>query len=347
MSQKLPLVSIGMPVYNGAEFIQKALDSLLAQDYPNFEIIVSDNASIDKTQEICINYASKDERIKYYRNTQNLGAIPNFAKVLEAAQGKYFMWAAHDDLWERNFISVLVNHLMSNKNIVLAMAETQYRSSDGSLLPFFPEGKGFYIKKTAESQLARLLRVANHNYGNLIYGLYKREALFKSNGCSVLENINSLNENPIFLHVASIGSIIVDDKVLFYKTTPLTTYLQAAREYNFLPSLDEINCCKNNQSLSSDNYDNSKKIPWSIRIKHKLKLIKRIPLEIANLNSYSVSIAHYHYKAWIDIKTAIYDIDSSFYVKQLVTLVFTAILVRHYFKLVIVWKIQEFCQQEK
>jgi glycosyltransferase involved in cell wall biosynthesis len=347
MNQKLPLVSIGMPVYNGEEFIQKALDSLLAQDYPNFEIIVSDNASTDKTQEICINYANKDERIKYYRNAKNLGAMPNFDKVLEISQGKYFMWAAHDDLWERNFVSVLVNHLMSNENIVLAMTETQYRLSDGLLLPFFPEGQGFYREKTSESQLVRLLRVTNHNYGNLIYGLYTREALFRSNGCSVLESVNSLNENPIFLHVASIGSIIVNDKVLFYKTTSLTTYLQAAREYNFLPSLDGINCYKNNQGLSSDNSDNPQKTGWLIRIKQKLRFIKKIPLGITNFSSYAVSIAKYHYQAWIDIKTAIYNIDSSFYVKAIVILVFTAILIRHYLKLVVVWQIQDFCQQNK
>lgn len=92
-----PQVSIGMPVYNGAKFIREALDSLLAQTFIDFELIISDNASTDGTEAICREYAAEDQRIRYVRQAQNLGAAANFKYVLDEAVGEYFMWAAHDD----------------------------------------------------------------------------------------------------------------------------------------------------------------------------------------------------------------------------------------------------------
>ncbi|WNC85999.1 glycosyltransferase family 2 protein [Thermosynechococcus sp. QKsg1] len=100
----MPKVSIGMPVYNGAKFIREALDSLLAQTFTDFELIISDNASTDETEAICREYAAKDKRIRYVRQAQNLGAMANFKYVLDEARGEYFMWAAHDDLWESDYL---------------------------------------------------------------------------------------------------------------------------------------------------------------------------------------------------------------------------------------------------
>src|SRR5687768_13669514 len=92
-----PKVSIGLPVYNGADFIQACVASLLAQDYGDFEIVISDNASTDRTEEICRDLVAKDNRVRYFRNETNLGACPNYNKVFHHARGEYFKWAAHDD----------------------------------------------------------------------------------------------------------------------------------------------------------------------------------------------------------------------------------------------------------
>ena len=89
-----------MPVYNGQNYIVQALDSLLSQTYSDFELIISDNASTDSTQDICKDYASRDARISYVRQVENLGAIPNFNRVFELSRGQYFKWASHDDLCE-------------------------------------------------------------------------------------------------------------------------------------------------------------------------------------------------------------------------------------------------------
>jgi len=119
MEGRKPLVSIGMPVYNGAEYLRLALDSLLAQDYENFELIISDNHSTDSTQGICLDYMAKDKRIQYYRNRSNIGAVNNFNKVFELSHGDYFMWHAHDDYREPNYISSCLKMMEKNQNVIL------------------------------------------------------------------------------------------------------------------------------------------------------------------------------------------------------------------------------------
>jgi glycosyltransferase involved in cell wall biosynthesis len=107
----LPKVSIGMPVYNGESFIHEALNSLLAQSFADFELIISDNGSNDSTEAICKEFAAKDSRIRYFRQAENRGAFSNFQFVLDEAVGEYFMWAAADDRWSNLFINTCVSAL--------------------------------------------------------------------------------------------------------------------------------------------------------------------------------------------------------------------------------------------
>ena len=109
-----------MPVYNGAQFICHALDSLLSQSYEEFELIISDNASTDATKNICMEYINRDERIRYYRNPTNMGASWNFNRVFDLSSGEYFMWASCDDYWDSQYIDTCLQALKTSKNIVLA-----------------------------------------------------------------------------------------------------------------------------------------------------------------------------------------------------------------------------------
>ena len=99
-----PRVSIGLPVYNGENFLEFALDSILGQTFQDFELIISDNASTDATESICRRYAAKDSRIRYYRNPNNQGAAQNYNRVFALARGEYFKWAAHDDVCKPNYL---------------------------------------------------------------------------------------------------------------------------------------------------------------------------------------------------------------------------------------------------
>ena len=176
MSNSKPLVSIGMPVYNGERFIREALDSLLAQDYENFELIISDNASTDRTQDICEEYAKSDPRIRYYRNKENIGSWDNFKKVAELALGKYFMWAAHDDVWHPTYIRELSALLEQYNSAVLAVCQATKIDLDGSRV---------WVRPLVQSSLGmrridRLTHFLENVYGALIYGMFKRCAVINA-----------------------------------------------------------------------------------------------------------------------------------------------------------------------
>jgi len=119
-----PLVSIGLPVYNGEKLINRVLDSLLSQTYQNLEIIISDDASTDNTAQICRDYASKDKRIIFFLNKENRGSIWNHNRVFELSKGKYFTWVSQDDLRAPQFISKCIEKLEMKNNAVLCHTYT-------------------------------------------------------------------------------------------------------------------------------------------------------------------------------------------------------------------------------
>jgi glycosyltransferase involved in cell wall biosynthesis len=120
-----PLLSVGLFVYNGERFIEEALRSILNQTFTDFELIISDNASTDRTGEIAEDYAKRDDRIRYYRNAKNMGAGWNVRRVYELATGKYFKQAAVDDLLEPDLLRRCVEILESDPGCVLAHARTK------------------------------------------------------------------------------------------------------------------------------------------------------------------------------------------------------------------------------
>jgi glycosyltransferase involved in cell wall biosynthesis len=115
---KIPLVSIGVPIYNGERTIRKALESILEQKYKNIEIIISDNASVDDTYKICNNYTRIDKRIRLFRQNFTISPFLNFKFVLEESIGEYFMWASDDDYHSSDFISDCLNKLLSTPNCI-------------------------------------------------------------------------------------------------------------------------------------------------------------------------------------------------------------------------------------
>jgi hypothetical protein len=117
----LPL-TIGLPVYNGQNYVSQSLDSLLAQTYPDFELIISDNASSDGTEEICRDYAARDCRIRYVRQPANMGAALNHNYLVQAARGKLFKWAAHDDLFAPKLVERCIEALDDQPELILAHA---------------------------------------------------------------------------------------------------------------------------------------------------------------------------------------------------------------------------------
>ncbi len=128
----LPVVSIGMPVYNGEDFIRQAIESVVNQDYLNIEIVISDNASTDNTQSICEEYVAKYPQIKYYRQPINQGMIANFNASLELAQGEFFCWLSHDDFLAPTYISKCMNILNNYPQAIACCSEINFVNYDGT-----------------------------------------------------------------------------------------------------------------------------------------------------------------------------------------------------------------------
>jgi glycosyltransferase involved in cell wall biosynthesis len=172
-----PLVSIGMPVYNGERFIREALDSLLAQEYEHIELIISDNASTDQTAEICQEYIAKDQRVCYYRNESNLGAVKNFNRAFDISKGKYFVWAGAHDLWHPSFVSAGVDVLEREPDVVLAYPYTMLISIDGKPLGVTPDR----IDTRGMSVVQRYkYTVWNLHWCNMVYGVIRSDTLHKT-----------------------------------------------------------------------------------------------------------------------------------------------------------------------
>lgn len=173
---KVPQVSMGMPVYNGAKFIREALDSLLAQTFTDFELIISDNASTDETEAICHEYAAKDERIRYVRQAKNLGPGTNFKFVLDEAVGDYFMWTAADDVWDKSWIDTLLP--ISSDNQCLAYGTLQTIDSKSKKIQHLANKRKFnYVGSKFIRRLKYFSEQSCLGKANPIYGIYPKSVL--------------------------------------------------------------------------------------------------------------------------------------------------------------------------
>jgi glycosyltransferase involved in cell wall biosynthesis len=125
-----------MPVFNGERYVADALDSLLAQTYEDFEILIADNASTDATEKICRSYSGRDPRIRYVRNRHNVGAISNFNNVFRLTHGRFFKWAAYDDVCAPQFLERCVDVLERDPGVVLACSRIGAIDEDGRHVDF-------------------------------------------------------------------------------------------------------------------------------------------------------------------------------------------------------------------
>jgi glycosyltransferase involved in cell wall biosynthesis len=125
MSVSTPRLSIGLPVFNGDDYLEEAIVSILAQTYTDFEFVISDNASTDRTEEICRTYAVNDTRIKYFRNPKNIGATQNWYRVFDLSSGEYFASAAHDDLYAPDYMEKCISVLDQDPSIVVCYSKTR------------------------------------------------------------------------------------------------------------------------------------------------------------------------------------------------------------------------------
>src|SRR5262245_23893970 len=180
-----PRVSIGMPVRNGERFIRQAIDSLLAQTFGDFELIICDNASTDQTQQICEEYASRDPRVRYFRNEANLGPAANYNRCFELSRGEYFRWHAHDDQAAPEYLARCVELLDRDPSVVVAYPKTLVIDESGKPIEEYDFNPGTDSARTS-TRFRRLVLINHRSHRAVeIFGLMRSSALRRTplHGC--------------------------------------------------------------------------------------------------------------------------------------------------------------------
>jgi glycosyltransferase involved in cell wall biosynthesis len=220
-------LSIGIPVFNGEEFLPELLDSLLTQTFADFEPLICDNASNDRTADICRDYARRDPRIHYLRNERNLGAVANFNRAFELSTAPLFKWAAHDDLYHSDYLDSCIRLLDNDSAVVLAHTGTAFIDEKGRRLPFEEDTASFVEPKTGRRYWAdhtsigdspvvvrRFWQVLTRAcWGTHMFGVVRREALQQT---SLLPNFSG-SDRAMLAELALLGRFKCASEQLFYK----------------------------------------------------------------------------------------------------------------------------------
>ena len=214
-----PIVTIGLPVYNGEKFIEKCLSSILNQTRTDFILIISDNASEDKTAEICKEFLENDTRIKYFKQEKNIGILENFYFILNESKSPYFVWIAVDDFWQKDFLEKNIDELLNNKKYVGSISKIDYydiekntyevNATRSKIKKYHSYDKypkfGKYIDRV--SYYLRLNRAEN------VYALFKTDLLKKC-----IEKPTIGVDLKILLNILKYGEINVLDEILMKRS---------------------------------------------------------------------------------------------------------------------------------
>lgn len=223
----IPLVTVGIPVFNGEKFLKRRLDSILNQTYKNFEIIISDNASTDGTSKLCQSIMHKEKNIQYYLQKKNIGLVDNFNYLIKKANGKYLTIAAVDDIWEPSFLEKNVNVLQSNDKIVGSIGKVEYFG--GSQIKYKSSRFIQIFKKIARRQDVDVLekhvlsvygefnqkidKYLRFNQGSFVYGLFRTSAVQQN----IIQGPLAAWDLAFILNILKFGDLHVIDEILFHK----------------------------------------------------------------------------------------------------------------------------------
>lgn len=168
-----PRLTIGLPVYNGENFLSQAIEALLGQSFDDFELVISDNASLDTTANICKQYQAQDARIRYFRQPRNIGLSPNHNFTVDVARGEFFKWAAHDDLYARDLLKLCVEALDEYPDVVLANSWTARIDGHGEVVKV----ERYPLKTALRSPSERFRSTLFDNGGDDDGGVIRTEVL--------------------------------------------------------------------------------------------------------------------------------------------------------------------------
>jgi glycosyltransferase involved in cell wall biosynthesis len=202
-------VSIGLPVCNGQNYLGDAIGSILAQDFTDFELIISDNASTDATQDIARGFAARDSRVRYHRNPKNLGPEANFNKAFQLARGRYFKWAAHDDLVEPGFLGKCVSLLEADPGVVLCQSVVRIIDQNDEEIGVYDGAVGGAASPDCADRFRALVMV--RHLCTELFGVIRSDALRKTR----LLDLYYGADRALLLELAMLGRFAQVPEVLF------------------------------------------------------------------------------------------------------------------------------------
>ncbi|MEO0616130.1 MAG: glycosyltransferase [Pseudomonadota bacterium] len=208
----VPLISVGMPVYNGEDYLAASVQCVLDQTEGDFELIIADNASSDGTEAICRDFASRDARIRYVRNTSNIGAAGNYNKLLDLARAEFFRWSNADDLLEPTLHERCLAALRAHPEAVLAYGKTVIIDGDDNKLRDYDDNLAI-DDATPSARFSRYFEQVGLT--NAIYGLMRTAAVRRTHvfGDGSLPAADTAFMAELILH----GGFVEVDEPLFYR----------------------------------------------------------------------------------------------------------------------------------
>ena len=187
------LVSVGLPVRNGAARIEGVVKSVLDQNHGNLELVICDNASTDDTEELCRGFAAQDSRIAYYRNPVNVGLLNNFVSAIQRANGTFFRWVGDDDWLAPNYVSRVLDAFAADDRLIVVTSQLDYTGPDGLTQTAAYDGAALGSDDPV-TRFTEMLRLLNESYLLIdpLYGVLRRETVMR------IERRNMVNEDQVF-----------------------------------------------------------------------------------------------------------------------------------------------------
>lgn len=219
----MPLVSIGVPVYNGEHYLEQALDSLCAQTFQDMEILICDNASTDSTASICRRYARRDARIRYMRHETNIGAGPNFNSAFMRSTGKYFKWAAHDDYCAPEFVARCVDVMERDGGIVLCTSNIIWVDEHGAFVRKVTHPTDGVDSERPHTRFARMSSTGHGCFD--VFGVIRRDALAQT---ALIDSFIG-SDRALLAHLSLLGRIHRIDEDLFFSRDHSQRSIRALR----------------------------------------------------------------------------------------------------------------------
>src|SRR5882672_3783898 len=213
---KPPLISIGMPVYNGAAYIRFTLEGLLAQSFGDFELIISDNASTDATRDVIEDCMLRDARIRYELQPVNIGVNPNSSHVMRLARGEFFKWSSSSDWCAPTFLERCLNELLAHDDTVLVAPRTRlFRDT-----PSKSQNYEFDVEVLDDAPSARFARLhSTLTLNNALSGLIRMSALRRTR---LMEPYRSADV-VLMGHLVLLGKFRLLPERLFYRRMEAAT----------------------------------------------------------------------------------------------------------------------------